>query len=179
MVLWIVLLFLRKKTMWLLQNGVEIDCAQMDILSEMPDFTDYSMKNRTYRYYTGKPLYPFGYGLSYTQFEYRGLKLSADTVAAGESVVASVTVANTGDRAGKDVVQIYGQAPFKGNVEKSSVVLIGFAKTGNIPAGESETVEVTVNLKDLTSYDVASNGGKGGYIIFVSDDHLATLADFR
>ena len=113
--------------------------------------------------YNDTVLYPFGYGLSYTTFRWSDFTMSeAD---AKGNIRITVKVTNTGDRAGKDVVQIYGQAPFKGNVEKSSVVLIGFAKTGNIPAGESETVEVTVNLKDLTSYDVASNGGKGGYIL--------------
>lgn len=113
--------------------------------------------------YNGTVLYPFGYGLSYTTFQWSGFAMSQPD--AKGNVRISVTVKNTGDRAGKDVVQIYAQAPYKGNVEKSSIVLIGFAKTGNIPAGGSETVEITVNLKDLTSYDTAANGGKGGYIL--------------
>ncbi len=113
--------------------------------------------------YNSTVLYPFGYGLSYTTFRWSDFTMSeAD---ARGNIRVSVKVTNTGDRAGKDVVQLYGQAPYMGNLEKSSVVLIGFAKTGNIPAGGSETVEIIVNMKDLTSYDTAANGGKGGYIL--------------
>lgn len=113
--------------------------------------------------YAETVLYPFGYGLSYTKFEWSDFTM---TEADGKGDInLSVTVKNVGDRAGKDVVQIYGQAPYKGDVEKSSVVLIGFAKTDSLAPGESECVSITVNLKDLTSYDTKANGGKGGYIL--------------
>ncbi len=113
--------------------------------------------------YAGTVIYPFGYGLSYTKFEWTDFTMSE---ADGDGKInISLTVTNVGERAGKDVVQIYGQAPYKGNVEKSSVVLIGFAKTENLPEGESERVNITVDLKDLTSYDTEANGGKGGYIL--------------
>ena len=113
--------------------------------------------------YENTVIYPFGYGLSYTKFEWSDFTMSeAD---ADGNINISLTVTNVGDRAGKDVVQIYGQAPFKGNVEKSSVVLIGFAKTANLAPGASERVNVTVSLKDLTSYDTEANGGRGGYIL--------------
>ena len=108
-------------------------------------------------------IYPFGYGLSYTEFDWSDFTMSeAD---AKGNIEVSVTVKNVGNRAGKDVVQIYGQAPYKGNVEKSSVVLIGFAKTANLLPGQTEIVTVTVSLKDLTSYDTNARGGKGGYIL--------------
>ena len=113
--------------------------------------------------YANTVTYPFGYGLSYTTFEWSDFTMSeAD---ADGKINISLKVTNTGDRAGKEVVQIYGQAPFKGNVEKSAVVLIGFAKTSNLPAGGSEVVNIIVDLKDLTSYDVNANDGNGGYIL--------------
>ena len=93
------------------------------------------------------------------------------------NIKVTLTVKNTGDRAGKEVVQIYGQAPYKGNVEKSSVVLLGFAKTSNLAPGASEEVEITVSLKDLTSYDVNANGGKGGYILDQGDHYITAASN--
>jgi len=74
---------------------------------QLAPFTDYSMQGRTYRYFTGQPLYPFGYGLSYTTFRYSQLKLSAESVQAGQTLTAEVTITNTGDRAGDEVAQLY------------------------------------------------------------------------
>lgn len=65
--------------------------------------TDYSMKNKTYRYFEGNPLYPFGYGLSYTQFQYSDLDLTPTRVKAGDNVTATFQIANTGDVAGSEV----------------------------------------------------------------------------
>jgi beta-glucosidase len=75
--------------------------------SDLPSFDDYSMSNRTYRYFKGEALYPFGFGLSYTTFKYSDLKLSKPTVDANRSVKAEVTVANTGKVKGDEVVQLY------------------------------------------------------------------------
>jgi len=120
-------------------------------------------------------IYPFGYGLSYTTFKWSDFTMSeADE---NGQIRISVNVINTGDRAGKDVVQIYGQAPYIGGVEKSSVVLVGFAKTSNLPAGASERVEITVDLKDLTSYDTSANGGKGGYILDAGNYYLTAAGN--
>ena len=69
------------------------------------------MANRTYRYFNGKPLYPFGYGLSYTTFKYSDLSLPTQAVAAGQPVDADVTVTNTGKVAGDEVVQVYLKFP--------------------------------------------------------------------
>ena len=74
--------------------------------ADLPDIHDYSMENRTYRFFRGEPMYPFGYGLSYTNFEYSSLKLP-ETVAAGESVIISAKIKNTGKRAGAEVAQLY------------------------------------------------------------------------
>lgn len=76
-------------------------------VAQLPPFEDYSMQNRTYRYFKGEPLYPFGFGLSYTTFKYDNFRLSADKIKAGNGVVAYVTVRNTGNRGGDEVAQMY------------------------------------------------------------------------
>ncbi|MCI0661460.1 MAG: glycoside hydrolase family 3 C-terminal domain-containing protein, partial [Acidobacteria bacterium] len=76
-------------------------------VDQLPPFDDYAMRGRTYRFFKGDPLYPFGFGLSYTRFKYDNLKLSAKSVTAGEGIKISVNVQNTGDRAGDEVVQVY------------------------------------------------------------------------
>ena len=75
--------------------------------SQLPPFTDYSMKNRTYRYFTGAPLYNFGYGLSYSAFRYAALKLSAESLEAGQPLTADARVTNTSSRAGDAIAQLY------------------------------------------------------------------------
>ncbi len=76
-------------------------------VEQLPPFEDYRMQGRTYRYFKGEPLYPFGFGLSYTKFKYDNLKLSAKKIEAGDHVRISVDVQNTGERAGDEVVQLY------------------------------------------------------------------------
>ena len=80
-------------------------------VSQLPAFEDYSMKGRTYRYFEGSPLYPFGYGLSYTTFHYAALKLPQSPVKAGDPVTAEVTVSNSGSVAGDEVAQLYLKFP--------------------------------------------------------------------
>lgn len=80
-------------------------------VNQLPPFEDYSMNERTYRRFTGKPLYPFGYGLSYTSFAYGKAKASSRTIKAGEGVSVSVDLRNTGKRAGDEVVQVYVSRP--------------------------------------------------------------------
>ncbi len=79
-------------------------------VDQLPPFEDYAMKGRTYRYFEGTPLYPFGYGLSYTTFSYGGLNVPA-AVEAGNSLTAEVTVTNTGVKAGDEVAQLYLELP--------------------------------------------------------------------
>jgi beta-glucosidase len=74
---------------------------------KLPPFDDYSMQNRTYRYFEGEPLYPFGYGLSYTRFEYSNLQLDRSTLGASGQLEASIDVKNAGMRKGDEVVQLY------------------------------------------------------------------------
>ncbi len=125
--------------------------------------------------YSNIVIYPFGYGLSYTEFSWSDFSMSSAD--ANGNINVSVKVTNVGARRGKDVVQIYGQAPYLGNVEKSSVVLIGFAKTNDLEPGEEQTITVTVNLKDLTSYDTSANGGNGGYVLDIGNYYITAASN--
>jgi beta-glucosidase len=80
-------------------------------VTQLPPFENYAMKGRTYRYFEGTPLYPFGYGLSYTTFTYSDLLIPINPVTAGNPLVAEVTVTNTGQRAGDEVAQLYLSFP--------------------------------------------------------------------
>lgn len=100
------------------------------------------MKNRTYRYYTGNPLYAFGHGLSYTKFEYEGLELSSVETKPDETVRVKCKVSNTGRHGGDEVVQIYA-SPVEVPVSMPLRQLVGFSRIP-IKAGETETVEIDV-----------------------------------
>ncbi len=115
-------------------------------------------------------VYPFGYGLSYTDFEWEVTNTTLGDVE--EDITIDVKVTNTGDVAGKDVVQIYFQAPYtEGGIEKSHVVLSGFAKTSLLEKGQSETVQITFPVEDMASYDYKNNKAyvleEGDYFINV------------
>ena len=126
--------------------------------------------------YAETVIYPFGYGLSYTTFEWTDFTMSAPD--ANGNVKVTVKVTNTGNYHGKDVVQIYAQAPYTpGGVEKSSVLLVGFAKTANLAPGASEIVSISVSLKDLASYDVNANGGRGGYVLDAGDYYITAASN--
>jgi beta-glucosidase len=113
---------------------------------QLPNFEDYGMANRTYRYFSGKPLYPFGYGLSYTKFSYSDLTIDAASVAAGHPVGADVTVTNTGTIAGDEVVQVYLKFPqVKG---APNVALRGFERV-HLDAGASQKIHFELKPRDL------------------------------
>jgi len=119
---------------------------------KLPAFDDYSMKNRTYRYFEGQPLYPFGHGLSYTKFAYTGLKLDKSSVAADGTVQATVTVKNVGKRAGDEVVQLYLR-PLDPKRTRAHKDLRGIERLTLAP-GESRQVSFQVKPdRDLTIYD--------------------------
>ena len=118
--------------------------------------------------------YPFGYGLSYTSFDWKVTDATANGSALTKdgNVTVKVAVTNTGDRAGKDVVQLYYTAPYTaGEIEKSSVELGAFAKTKELAPGESEEVTLTVPVSDMASYDAydANHNGFTGYELDAGD----------
>ena len=121
--------------------------------------------------YDDEVVFPFGYGLSYTSFTKEMSGITND----GTSLNFTVTVTNTGSVAGKDVVEIYSDPPYtNGGIEKSSANLLDFAKTSELAPGESQTIEFSIPVEDLASYDYQTNGcyvlEAGDYIISANDD---------
>lgn len=114
---------------------------------DLPPFTDYSMAGRTYRYFEGEALYPFGYGLSYTTFAYDNLTLSAATLSPDETVTIQVDVRNTGARDGDEVAQLYTRWPLVAAAPRCQ--LNGFART-HIPAGETRRVAFELTPQQLS-----------------------------
>lgn len=129
-------------------------------------------------WYNANVVYPFGYGLSYTTFDWTVGDASASEIELGTTITVPVTVKNTGSVAGKEVVQLYASAPYTlGGIEKAHKVLVGFAKTKLLQPGESETVTVSFDPYSAASYDYRdanSNGfsgyelGAGEYTLYVS-----------
>lgn len=125
---------------------------------DLPPFTDYSMHNRTYRYFRGKPLYPFGYGLSYTHFTYSGLKV-AESAHKGAPVSVSVVLTNTGKVHGDEVVQLYISHPSVANAPVRA--LKGFQRI-SLKHGESKEVLFTLTPEDLSLIDEKGNSYQPG-----------------
>lgn len=121
----------------------------------MPAFDDYAMQGRTYRYFDGEPLYPFGHGLSYTTFQYSGLKLDRTSLKADGALQASVRVSNTGKRAGDEVVQLYVRAQAGG--EGQTVKDLRGVQRIHLPPGAERELHFTLHPRsDLRRYDEAS-----------------------
>jgi beta-glucosidase len=118
--------------------------------NDLPSFTDYSMNNRTYRYFKGEPLYGFGYGLSYSSFTYDQLKLAA-TAVKGKAVPVSVRIRNSGKRDGEEVVQLYVSSQDK-NIQAPIKALKGFERVF-LKGGESKTVRFDLSPEDLSIID--------------------------
>ena len=122
-------------------------------LDGIPPFTDYSMKGRTYRYFSGKPLWGFGYGLSYSSFKYGRVKLSAATLKAGQPLTATVTVTNTSKVGGDEVVEAYLKTPQSDGPIHS---LVGFDRVTLAP-GASKEVTLKIDPRSLSSVDDEGN----------------------
>ena len=121
--------------------------------------------------YDAQVMYPFGYGLSYTTFTQQMGEITND----GTTVSFDVTVTNTGDVAGKDVVEVYYNPPYtNGGIEKSAVNLIEFAKTQLLNPGESEVVSISFSVEDMASYDTY---GKGCYVLESGDYEISINSD--
>jgi beta-glucosidase len=119
-------------------------------VADLPAFDDYTMAGRTYRYFTGQPDFPFGYGLSYSSWRYDDLELSANPIGAGESIEGHVRVTNVGARAGEEVVQLYITHPdTKGAPLRA---LTGFHRV-HLEAGESKVVSFVITPREMSLVD--------------------------
>ena len=122
--------------------------------SDLPSFTDYSMNNRTYRYFKGEPLYGFGYGLSYTNFMYDQLKLPPSSIK-GKTVPVNVRVKNSGKKDGEEVIQLYVYSQDK-TIQSPLKALKGFQRVF-LKAGESKTIQFNLSPEDLSIIDDDGN----------------------
>ncbi|HTD96252.1 MAG TPA: glycoside hydrolase family 3 C-terminal domain-containing protein [Edaphobacter sp.] len=121
-------------------------------VDQLPPMMDYNIRHgRTYMYFKGEPLYPFGYGLSYTTFKYANLKASSTTLANDGTMMVSVDVTNTGSQAGDDVVQLYVKHP-KSKVERPGEELKGFQRVSLKPS-ETKTVQIPLKASTLAYWD--------------------------
>ena len=116
-------------------------------VSQLPPFEDYAMKNRTYRYFDGAPLYPFGYGLSYTTFSFSDLKLSTASLNAGDPLKVEATVTNKGKVAGDEVAELYLSFPKVAGAP--NVALRGFQRI-HLDPGASQKVQFNLDARDLS-----------------------------
>ncbi len=117
-------------------------------IADLPPLLDYNIRNgRTYMYFKGKPLYAFGYGLSYTTFAYKGIDVEKESIKKGETITVNVTVANTGNRDGEEVVQLYIKHT-DSKVERPVKELKAFKRV-MLKAGETKIVSLTLHAKDL------------------------------
>jgi beta-glucosidase len=116
-------------------------------VGQLPPFEEYAMKGRTYRYFEGTPLYPFGYGLSYTTFAYKELSLPKSVINAGDLLTAEVTVTNTGKLEGDEVAQLYLSFPKMAGAPLRA--LRGFKRV-HLKPGESQRVRVELKDRDLS-----------------------------
>jgi beta-glucosidase len=122
-------------------------------VDDLPAFTDYSLEGRTYRYYLGKPLWGFGYGLSYSTFQYGPVKLSSASIKAGQPLDATVRVTNTSQHDGDEVMEAYLKTPQADGPIHS---LVGFERI-TLKAGESRNVTVHLDPRALSSVDNQGN----------------------
>lgn len=125
-------------------------------IEQLPDFEDYSMVGRTYRYLQEEPLYPFGYGLSYTEFKYSNVHIDRDTVGQGEKVDVTVDVMNTGNYASDEVIQVYSRCENR-SFKAPNFKLCGMKRIHLIPG---ETQQVTIELDESCVTLINENGQK-------------------
>jgi len=144
-------------------------------VDQLPNFEDYGMGNRTYRYFTGKPLFPFGYGLSYTRFDYSGLTLPTQLVAPGQDLSAEVTVTNKGAVAGDEVAQLYLKFPAVKGAPLNA--LRGFQRI-HLEPGASQTVHFVLKPRDLGMVTEDGNPivAAGDYVVSIGGGQPATGA---
>ena len=144
-------------------------------VEQLPEFEDYAMKNRTYRYFKGQPLYPFGYGLSYSKFEYSNMKLSSAQLEAGNPLGVEVDVKNASARAGDEVVELYVSFPKLPGTPLRA--LRGFNRV-HVEAGEVKHVKLTLQPRDLSYVNEAGDRlvAAGDYVITAGGGQPGTSA---
>ncbi len=142
---------------------------------QLPPFESYAMQGRTYRYFTGKPLYPFGFGLSYTTFKYSGLHLPQAPVQAGQDLNAEVTVTNSGKQAGDEVAELYLGFPAVEGAPRHA--LRGFKRV-HLEPGQSQTVHFTLKPRDLSMVLPAGDPvvAAGAYTLYLGGGQPGTGA---
>ena len=152
-------------------------------LDQLPPFGDYAMKGRTYRYFTGKPLFPFGFGLSYTTFQYSDLKLGANTVKSGDPLTAEVAITNTGKLAGDEVAELYLNFP---PVEGAPLLALRGFERIHLAPGETRKVVFHLNPRDLSMVTAVGDPTipEGQYTLFVGgaqpgDTQTGASAEFK
>ena len=123
-------------------------------IRQLPDFEDYSMKGRTYRYMQQEPLFPFGHGLSYTTFAYGEAQLDTDTIRNGETVTLTIPVSNAGQRDGDEIVQVYLKCP--ADKEGPRYTLRAFKRV-HVQAGETKMVTIPLTYESFEWFDTATN----------------------
>jgi beta-glucosidase len=140
-------------------------------IDQVPPFTDYSLKNRTYRYFSGKPEYPFGYGLSYTRFTYGPATVSGS----GDNRIVRVSITNSGPRGGDEVAELYVTPPEGAGLPLRS--LKGFERV-HLGPGQSQTVIFPLTPRDLAFADTAGKmrTRKGKYSLWVGGGQPGTGA---
>jgi beta-glucosidase len=144
---------------------------------DLPPFEDYSMTNRTYRFFTGRPLYAFGHGLSYTRFQYGPVTLDSERIATDGVVTVGVKVTNAGERDGDEVVQAYFRHPGQTDLKLPRQRLCGFQRV-SLPRGTSAVVRLTIPASAFRSWDPKAKSyvvEPGDYLLEVG----ASSADIR
>src|ERR1051325_4816115 len=131
--------------------------------ADLPDFRDYAMSNRTYRYFAGKPQFAFGHGLSYTTFRFQDARLDAKKLSADETAKISFVVKNTGDRDGDAVAQVYFRH-VRSSVAQPKLALCGFTRV-HLNRGETRQVTIEVPAKRLRYWDA----GRKQYVVEAGD----------
>jgi beta-glucosidase len=156
-------------------------------VADLPPFEDYSMATRTYRYFTGTPLYPFGYGLSYSEFEYDHVKLSSKRVKAGDPLTVEANVKNVSKRDGDEVIQLYLTYPKLAGAPNRA--LCGFTRV-HVAAGQTQHVRLSITPRSLShvtdqgeriispgSYSVSIGGGQPSTTAHVVETNFAITGE--
>ncbi|HEY1662404.1 MAG TPA: glycoside hydrolase family 3 C-terminal domain-containing protein [Verrucomicrobiae bacterium] len=149
--------------------------------ADLPDFENYSMSNRTYRYFSGKPVFAFGHGLSYTTFRYRHAKLASKKIDAGQDVTVSFELKNTGDRDGDEVAQVYFRH-VNSAVPQPQEALCGFQRV-HLAKGESKEITIDIPAERLRYWDTITKQyvvepGKYQLLVAAASDDLRAKLPF-